>query len=90
MNQTDMAQNESRSSGPVIGIVIVILLLVAGALYAWKMRETVTESALPPIPEVDVVTEELETVGTSTESADIEEVGRVLWSKIKQVGGGYR
>ncbi len=63
--------SESKSSGPIIGIIVVILLLVGGALYVWKTK--LADQFIPtPLPTTDAATSAFETVGTSTEPSDIE------------------
>jgi hypothetical protein len=55
----------SKSSGPIIGVVIIVILMVLGALYFWGARlnqQDNPENALPLIPG-DVATT---TVGTSS------------------------
>jgi hypothetical protein len=62
--------SEPKSSGPIIGIIVVILLLVGGAFYVWQTK--LSNQTPPPLPETDQATAALETVGTSTEPNDIE------------------
>lgn len=65
-------QNETKSSGPIVGIIVVVLLLVGGALYVWKMKQ-VEPLPVDTTPLVsDQVTKDLETIGTSTNPDDIE------------------
>jgi len=41
---------EKKSVGPIIGIIIIVIVLIAGALYFWGATLNKSE-ALPPITE---------------------------------------
>lgn len=67
--------NETKQSslGPVIGIVIIIILLIAGALYAWKsMPQNTIPSNTLATEQTDSQTTQLMEVTTSTNPVDIE------------------
>lgn len=38
LNNNPMTPTNERSSGPVVGVVIIILVLVVGALYFWGAK----------------------------------------------------
>lgn len=63
--------NDSKSSGPIFGIIIVILLLIGGAIYVWQTK-LANQIQPAPLPVSDQATTEFENVGTSTEPSDIE------------------
>ncbi len=73
---TEVHINETKQSslGPVIGIVIVIILLIAGALYAWKSmpQNTIPSEIIATQQQTDPQTEKLMEVTTSTDPKDIE------------------
>jgi uncharacterized protein HemX len=59
---------QEKSAGGLAGIIIVIVLLVAGALYVWQTKS----QPEMPVDTVDTVTSSLQTQGTSTEPDAIE------------------
>ena len=67
---------EKSSSGPIAGIAIIVILLIAGGVYFWSsvLNKEETEQ-LPMIQsggEVDAIVNQLNLQGTSDEVADIE------------------
>lgn len=73
--EVEVHMNETKQSslGPVIGIVIVIILLIAGALYAWKsMPQNTIPAETIATEQVDPQTERLMEVTNSTDPNDIE------------------
>ena len=58
-----LEDNKKKSVGPLIGLIIIIILILAGALYFGSKR-----IEAPTAPADQTVTEQ----GTSTEIADIE------------------
>lgn len=69
--------NQEKSFGPLIGIIIIIVLLVIGGLYYWFNLDIGTErdemTAEEILAEKDLKLEALEQQGTSDEVAAIEE-----------------
>ena len=71
MNPSPMPGQESKSVGPLIGVIVIIAVIVLGGLYFWGQRldeQKQSEAAL----QNDAATQELETQNTSDEVADIE------------------
>ncbi len=63
---------EQKSNGGLVGVIIVVIILIAGAWYMWRSRE---KAVVPPTDEI--ATEEtsianLNTQGSSDEIGDIE------------------
>lgn len=50
-NQVPMQEAPKKSVGPLVGIIIIIIVLVIGALYFWGMQ-TVKNESFPEIPAV--------------------------------------
>lgn len=67
---------EKSTSGPLIGIAIIIIVLIAGGIYFWSTAvDRGGEAELPTIQSeeaVDEIVSQLNTQGTSDEIADIE------------------
>jgi len=65
------SETEEKSTGAIIGAIIIVVLLVIGGLYFLGQR--VSEGPAPEeiLSQPDVVTETLETQGTSDEIVDI-------------------
>lgn len=73
--QNDMP--EKSTSGPLIGVAIIIIMLVAGGIYFWsttidRVEEENKSSAPESMTDVDTIVNQLSTQGTSDEIADIE------------------
>lgn len=68
---TPFENEPQKSTGPVVGIIIVITLLVIGALYVWqtKLPKEPADETLTP----DAATQALEQQSTSTEPDAIEQ-----------------
>lgn len=66
----DGDESGHKSFGPLIGIVIIIIILVAGGLYLWSEQSSSLESLSP---DNDGVIDELQAQGTSDKVGDIEE-----------------
>jgi len=68
---------EKSTSGPLIGVAIIIIVLIAGGIYFWSTAVNQDEDGdqLPTIQsgeETDAIVSRLESQGTSDEIADIE------------------
>jgi len=64
---------EKSTSGPLIGVAIIIIVLIAGGIYFWST--TVDRDELPTsqsVTETDAVVNRLNSQGTSDEIVDIE------------------
>ncbi len=69
-------ETEEKSTGAIIGAIIIVVLLVLGGLYFLGQRVNKnTENTLAPeeiLSQPDTVTQTLEVQGTSDEVSDIE------------------
>ncbi|HEY4495758.1 MAG TPA: hypothetical protein VJC04_00135 [Candidatus Paceibacterota bacterium] len=68
-NQT----SENKPAGPIIGVVIIILILVVGALYFWgaKLNKEANQTPENILSAEDQTLNQLQTQSTSTEVTDI-------------------
>jgi hypothetical protein len=74
-NDNMMPEEDKKQTGSLIGIIIIILIIVIGGFYFWgqKLDEVSIEPTAEEIlAEEDVLSEALETQGTSDELTDIE------------------
>ncbi|MEK7088207.1 MAG: hypothetical protein AAB952_00485 [Patescibacteria group bacterium] len=65
--------SENRPAGPVIGVVIIILILVVGALYFWgaKLNKEANQTPEDILSAEDQTLNQLQTQSTSDEVVDI-------------------
>lgn len=70
---------EESSSGPLVGIAIIVIVLIAGGIYLWSTTFNQEEEAADQAPaveftnaETDAIVNQLNSQGTSDEVADIE------------------
>lgn len=68
---------EKSTSGPIIGITIIVILLIIGGVYFWytAIEQNKEENKLPTIQsgaETDAIVNKLESQGTSDKITDIE------------------
>lgn len=78
-NTPNMQMNQNpndRSAGPVIGLVIILIIIVAGGLYFWSSRETLApqngESNIQESTTTPASTETINEQGSSDEINSIE------------------
>lgn len=64
---------ENKPAGPVIGVVIIILILIVGALYFWgaKLNKEASRTPEDILNAEDQTLNQLQTQSTSTEISDI-------------------
>lgn len=68
---------QTKSTGAIIGSIIIIVVLIIGGLYLWgkQIVEKETQSTMTPeqiLSETDAVTDSLKNQGTSNKISDIE------------------
>ncbi len=61
LNNNPLTVTEDRSSGPIVGVVVIILVLVVGALYFWgaELNKEQSQSAEKIVNGADPVTNSL-------------------------------
>ena len=65
--------SENKPAGPVIGVVIIILILIVGALYFWgaQLNKEANQTPDDILNAEDQTLNQLQTQSTSTEISDI-------------------
>ncbi len=67
---------EQGSTGPIVGVAIIVILLIAGGIYFWNTTTKNSTEQLQVIQsneEADTIVNQLETQATSDEISSIEE-----------------
>jgi len=57
--QDPMAEASKKSIGPIVGIIVIIILLVLGALYVWGGKLSKAEPAAAPAAALESAPAEL-------------------------------
>jgi hypothetical protein len=68
-----MRQDQQESKGALIGTIIVIIILIAGAVYVLANRNGINQQGVTATSTEVTTTETVDTAGTSTDINSIEQ-----------------